>query len=1011
MRLKNSFERIRIVFGYAKFGLILILLNAPPTLASIGDTLGFSPYNDWKTIETEHFRITFPVELSSTAQRAANYLEEAHSILSPRLRWVPHYKTQIMLVDNSDLANGLTTPVQRLGITLYVTPPENWFSTNYYENWLRLLCIHEYTHLLNIDTTTGYSEMLRYLFGDDTMPNALWPTWMLEGLAVYMETRYTHGGRGRSTLYDMMIRSAVDENVLDTDAYMTLDRVNGPVFPYYPGGETPYLFGYSMMNELATSSRAGRTVDREGFLVDGMDALGEMSLRSSHRIPYFTNDNLANITGRDWYDYWQSWVEESRAHARSELTQIHTQPVSQTQPLTQRGYDLLGSSVSPDGHWIAYTQDSLDEVGNLFIRDLATGTTKNVGDKFYGAAMAFSADSKTLFYSAIKRINKYDTLSDLFAYNIETGHEERLSKGARFRDPDISRDGQWLVFTYTENNTVGIARAHVMIGNGGAYALGPVEKIYTPAIYDRASTPKLSADGNSVVFTIHRNGYAQEDLAQVPSSGGAIQYLVSDGKYNRYPAIASDGGIYFISDKTGAENLYRYTQQGSELLTNVTTGLAFPTMAPGTVGRPKEVYANIFSHEGWDLAKISITPSAIDEKSITLAPIKAPQTPPTDDLANDHSEKTIYPVQDYSIIPSIWPRAWAISPTFYSGGFSLEANVIGYDAVDRHEYTIGFGADSLIQQLDWLLSYTNRSLGPLLTATVSNYTTGEYLLPDPQNNPYLAYYLRTFSGSLSAAYEFQWTYSSLTPSTSLNLSRTSLYQPGANPSNGDLVGQYLYVPSLDLSLSYSSVENTRLAVSVEEGRSTQLATRIYDIQGTDTFKTIFTDQEYFRVFGKHTVLAPSIRAAYSSQYNSDDLLANVVLAGRVLRFENSLLGNGLNLFSIRGYPTSTFYTQAVVLPAMELRVPLGDVFRGLGTNPFFFEHFAGFIYGEAAYMPYGEIGTNVLSSAGLGLTASFDLFFSLFPLTLSLEDHNGFQTAYGGTQDIFVQLTTGTIRF
>ncbi|MBI3535364.1 MAG: hypothetical protein HY072_07755, partial [Deltaproteobacteria bacterium] len=89
------------------------------SLELLGDMFSLSPFWSWKTIETTHFRITFPKELSSQAQKSAQYFEEAHSILSPILKWEPRNKTQILIIDNSDMANGVTSPALRLGIVLY----------------------------------------------------------------------------------------------------------------------------------------------------------------------------------------------------------------------------------------------------------------------------------------------------------------------------------------------------------------------------------------------------------------------------------------------------------------------------------------------------------------------------------------------------------------------------------------------------------------------------------------------------------------------------------------------------------------------------------------------------------------------------------------------------------------------------------------------------------------------------------------------------------------------------
>src|SRR5689334_17829324 len=74
---------------------------------SAADQNGLSPFWDWQMIETDHFRLIFPKELETVAKKAANYCEEANQLLFPILQWQPHYKAQILLIDNQDSANGL----------------------------------------------------------------------------------------------------------------------------------------------------------------------------------------------------------------------------------------------------------------------------------------------------------------------------------------------------------------------------------------------------------------------------------------------------------------------------------------------------------------------------------------------------------------------------------------------------------------------------------------------------------------------------------------------------------------------------------------------------------------------------------------------------------------------------------------------------------------------------------------------------------------------------------------
>jgi hypothetical protein len=67
---------------------------------------GFDPFADHITLETPHFRITHEAEHAELARLAATHLEEAHRVLAPIMNWEPRYRTQVVIVDNSDFANG-----------------------------------------------------------------------------------------------------------------------------------------------------------------------------------------------------------------------------------------------------------------------------------------------------------------------------------------------------------------------------------------------------------------------------------------------------------------------------------------------------------------------------------------------------------------------------------------------------------------------------------------------------------------------------------------------------------------------------------------------------------------------------------------------------------------------------------------------------------------------------------------------------------------------------------------
>ena len=77
----------------------------------------------FSTIETEHFSIHFHQGLDETAQKTANIVEDLHSLLVSRFKWEPKERTQIVLIDDTDFANGFSTVLPYNTIYIKVVPP------------------------------------------------------------------------------------------------------------------------------------------------------------------------------------------------------------------------------------------------------------------------------------------------------------------------------------------------------------------------------------------------------------------------------------------------------------------------------------------------------------------------------------------------------------------------------------------------------------------------------------------------------------------------------------------------------------------------------------------------------------------------------------------------------------------------------------------------------------------------------------------------------------------------
>ena len=282
---------------------------------------------------------------------------------------------------------------------------------------------------------------------------------------------------------------------------------------------------------------------------------------------------------------------------------------------------------------------------------------------------------------------EYYEYSELASYSLPHDQVEYLTYKLRARDPDVSRDGKSVVFTVAHDQTTSVFVAP-MTADHGKIQLGAPREIFPGHPYDATGTPKFTPDGRSVIFSVHRNGNVSEELMAVDLATLTAKTLVENGKFNRYPAVAKNGDIYFVSDQTGVDNLYVYREgRAPEQVSNLTTGAAFPS-----VDENGRLYAALFSATGWDLAEIEPPARPLVAEAGKIGPAPAP---PSDHDSDAHPDGKTYVPQDYSLIPSIWPRAWIPYAAVTPGNFSFGESLAGYDATDRHRYALNLGYDTL----------------------------------------------------------------------------------------------------------------------------------------------------------------------------------------------------------------------------------------------------------------------------------------------------------------------------
>ena len=114
--------------------------------------------------------------------------------------------------------------------------------------------------------------------------------------------------------------------------------------------------------------------------------------------------------GTDTYIRSLQWLPDSKSliytDRKNRVMLVSVPDGTRRQLLETPESELRGISVSPDGKWLAYTRPAPNEMGVVYVFDIASGKEYPVTDRWYNSdSPSFSADGKYLIFSADRDIN------------------------------------------------------------------------------------------------------------------------------------------------------------------------------------------------------------------------------------------------------------------------------------------------------------------------------------------------------------------------------------------------------------------------------------------------------------------------------------------------------------------------------------------------------------------------------------------------------------------------------
>jgi hypothetical protein len=544
-----------------------LLRPAPAAAAS------FDPDLTWRTLETAHFTIHFHGGLEQLAEETAKVAEEAWVELTAELRWAPRARVQVVLVDNTDSANGYAMTVPQNTIVIYVTAPTEDGTLSRYRDWNDAIFTHELTHILHIDLVRGLPKALRYIFGRVVSVNRVTPGWLTEGYATLMETRYTPEGRGRSSYPDMLKRVAVIEG-----KFPPLGNLEGfQVEP--PSGNLRYLFGQ----------------DFQAFVVEqaGPHVWTDFHERYGAGIPYLMP--AKKTLGDRIPKLYEGWRAAMTARYEAQAAAIRSSPLVEPTLLSDGVDQCAAPTFSPDGARLVWSCYDPEAGPAIFLADGAGQGARRLLDQRFAGDFAWRPDGEAFAFSALHLVDRFNSYNDLYFYALD-GQLKAMTNGERARAPAWSPDGSRLTFVANEAQHNRLRTLTVD---------QRVQTLVDPPGHTQLGTPRYSPDGRHIVASVWFEG--QRDLWLYTAEGAPVRRLMADDAEDIDPVWSPDGRrLYWSSDRGGVYNIWTVDLQSEHLhqVTNVLGGVFAPSLRADGQLMAMESYSN----NGMDVGLLPVDP-------------------------------------------------------------------------------------------------------------------------------------------------------------------------------------------------------------------------------------------------------------------------------------------------------------------------------------------------------------------------------------------------------------------
>lgn len=179
----------------------------------------------------------FPAEKFEVVKRIMNFIKKDFGKIHRFFDYIPRSDVHFKFSKGERTANGAAQVFPYNIVHLFDFPPMGDDTLMSSQDWMRILVIHEYVHIVTLEMTTGAIDFFRTFLGSTVKFNQFVPLWLSEGVAVWIESVLTGQGRLNNPYIANKVKSLLKNEEFCND----LSCLDEP--KYFPYRQFPYWAG------------------------------------------------------------------------------------------------------------------------------------------------------------------------------------------------------------------------------------------------------------------------------------------------------------------------------------------------------------------------------------------------------------------------------------------------------------------------------------------------------------------------------------------------------------------------------------------------------------------------------------------------------------------------------------------------------------------------------------------------------------------------------------------------